>query len=385
MTRRELLGPLALLLAHTPTRDMRVKRSVPSKTRQRQKPSLPEGRSERDQTAKAGSPGEGPGIAATVPVPERVASVPEALRSLGASIVWLSGALAGIGAILYALGYFITLANLRMLGLDPAALRYDATFYIERGAGFLLKSASYAVQDVLPPILLALGFPVAFYGSRLLRKLARRLAVLAPFRRFIQNEEVWWAPLFLLLVVLVYQVYQIVRDHSEQMSLSDLLYSAGDPGLGGPIRKLIVCGKEEELRGRFDIFLRQQVLIGVLLMLAWGLKRARPWGTFWTAPFAIVSAISVVVFAISAVLLPAEYGILMLPNKFPQAQVRFKHPMEPAGGMRVMMYLLNKTESEFVFWESDHQSIVWIPSRMLASAEIFGLSKIIKSSEKGCE
>ena len=50
-----------------------------------------------------------------------------------------------------------------------------------------------------------------------------------------------------------------------------------------------------------------------------------------------------------------------------------------------MMYLLNKTESEFVFWESDHQSIVWIPSRMLASAEIFGLSKIIKSSEKGCE
>ena len=76
-------------------------------------------------------------------------SVPPAVRTLGGTIAWLSGSVAGIGAIFYAFGYLITLANLNMLGLDPLAFRYDPTFYIQRGASFLLLVAIDVVQQVL--------------------------------------------------------------------------------------------------------------------------------------------------------------------------------------------------------------------------------------------
>jgi hypothetical protein len=255
---------------------------------------------------------------------------------LGATIAWLSGAAAGIGAIFYAFGYLITLANLQMLGLDLAALRYDPTFYIGRGAGFVLLSAVYAAQGPLPPlILLALGYLIAFLGGPLLHKHVWRLAMVQPFRSFTQHQEVWKTLAYPLLLLLLYLQLPNHFWFPEEMSLSGVLYSARDGGpAGDSIWKSIVCGEGDLLQRRFRIFVDQQVWIGVLLLLAWGLNRARRWGALWTAPF-------VVVFAISTVWLPLEYGKLALLNKFPQALVQFEHPMETAGGP-VIMYLVKQ-------------------------------------------
>jgi hypothetical protein len=47
------------------------------------------------------------------------------------------------------------------------------------------------------------------------------------------------------------------------------------------------------------------------------------------------------------------------------------------------MYLLNKTDSDFVMWDARQRKIIWVPARLVASAEISAgrtLSQIIKSS-----
>jgi hypothetical protein len=78
-----------------------------------------------------------------------------------------------------------------------------------------------------------------------------------------------------------------------------------------------------------------------------------------------------VVFAVSATFLPLVCGALALPNKFPQVLIRFEHPAEMVGPTPGTMYLLNKTDAEFVLWDPHRRKVVWVPSRMLASAEIF--------------
>lgn len=45
------------------------------------------------------------------------------LKAVAKFIGWLSGSLAGIGAILTVFGYLITIANLRLLGLDVSLKR----------------------------------------------------------------------------------------------------------------------------------------------------------------------------------------------------------------------------------------------------------------------
>jgi hypothetical protein len=301
---------------------------------------------------------------------------------LGGTVAWLSASAAGLGAIFYAFGYLITLANLYMLGLDLIAFSYDPTFYIRRGANFLLLSAIdvaeflFALFEGLAPgfLIAFLGILIAFLGSRLLRRRGWKVATKQPFRHFTEHQQVWKVLAYLsLLPPLVYLLLTRVW-FPDALTVSGVLYHAGNAGAaGGQIREWIVSGNERELHNQYAHLVQQQVVIGVLLLLAWGSTRAWRWSALLTAPFAVL-------FAISAACLPLEYGTLALPNRFPPALIRFEHPAEMAGAPPVAMYLLNKTESEFVLWDSYHRKIVWIPSRMLASVEILesqALSQII--------
>jgi len=143
----------------------------------------------------------------------------------------------------------------------------------------------------------------------------------------------------------------------------------------------IQAGREELLLDRYAILVNQQVVIGLLLLLAWGLNRAWRWNALLVAPFAVV-------FAISLAWLPQEYGKLALSNKFPQALIRFEHPAEATGQPAATLYLVDKTDNEFVLWDAHQRKIVWVATRVVASAEISGsrtLSQIIRSSEEASQ
>jgi hypothetical protein len=99
------------------------------------------------------------------------------LKGIAAFSGWLTGALAGVGAILYALGYLVTRAHLNFLGVSGL---FDQSnfFFIQEGAMFLLDVAVIIARTLLP-ILVVLGIiaavlVVAGYG------IARILASRAP-------------------------------------------------------------------------------------------------------------------------------------------------------------------------------------------------------------
>ncbi len=340
--------------------------SARTRTRRRQSEPLSEGRSVTDRAA------DKPAEKTDAPAPS--GGVLAALRTLGATVAWLSGSIAGIGAIFYAFGYLATLANLHLLGLDLLALHYEPTFYIQRGAGFLLLSGMDIGQFWFG---LFVAAALGLLGWRLVGRRGWRLASHQPIRSLNRHRAVWAVVAYLALLVLLALQLRAHFLFPEDLAVSGVLYPASEgAAASSPIREWILSGKDGLLQDRYAIFVNQQVVIGVLLLLAWALNRAWRWSAFLTAPFAVV-------FAISLAWLPLVYGKLALPNKFPQALIRYEHLAEPASQQPASLYLLNKTDSEFVLWDAQRRKIVWVPSRTVASAEIFEsrtLSQIIKSS-----
>ena len=95
------------------------------------------------------------------------------LKGIAAFTGWLTGALAGVGAILYALGYLVTRAHLNFLGVSGL---FDQSnfFFVQEGAMFLLDISVIAARTLLP-IVVVLGVIAAvlsIIGYRVGRLLA---------------------------------------------------------------------------------------------------------------------------------------------------------------------------------------------------------------------
>jgi SAM domain (Sterile alpha motif) len=314
-------------------------------------------------------------IAATDAKAPAPAAVPVGLRALGGTIAWLFGATAGVGTVLYAFGYLITQANLQMLGVELLDLRYDPALYARRGFEFLQLSAMLVGQV---QFWLLLGLALGFLSWHLIEKASRRLATKQPFRCIGGRREVWRAIAYMVLLLLLARQLKAHLWFPEDLMVAGVLTDSA--AAISSIRAWILSGKEDLLLERYAILVNQQVVIG-LLLLAWALNRAWRWNALLVAPFAVV-------FAISLAWLPQEYGKLALSNKFLQALIRYEHPAEPTSQPALTLYLVNKTDSEFVLWDAHQRKIVWVPSRIVASAEISEsrtLSQIIRSSEKASQ
>jgi hypothetical protein len=118
----------------------------------------------------------------------RTASLLASLRTVGSAVAWLSGSLAGIGAIFYAFGYLITLANLDLLGVDLLIFRYDPTTYIHRGSDFLLLSVIIVAKAWGSAFVVAvLGFLV----SQMPRVREAKLWTKQPFYHIGEHQDLW--------------------------------------------------------------------------------------------------------------------------------------------------------------------------------------------------
>jgi hypothetical protein len=313
--------------------------------------------------------------ASTVPV-TRTASVLASVRTLGSAVAWLSGSLAGIGAIFYAFGYLITLANLDLLGVDLLVFRYDPTTYIHRGSDFLLLSVIIVAKAWGPAFVVAV---LGFLGSQMPRVRKARLWATQPFFcRIGEHPDLLKAAAYLAILALFAR--ELLWAHSafqEDMAASGVLYpTAGSGAAESRVREWIVTGKQGQLYDHYAAFVAQQAVIGALLLAAWGLTRAWRWRVLLTAPFALGSALALA-------WLPLEYGKLVLSNKFSQVLVRFEQSTVATSQPPATMYLLNRTDTDFVLWAADQRKIVWIPARTVTSAELSAsrsLSEIIQSS-----
>src|SRR5260370_365051 len=238
---------------------MCVAHSAEPKTRRRQRASSAEGRRKQDRIADAGPRSERAGTT----VPSRGPAFPAGLQTLGSAITWLSGALAGIGAIFYAFGWLATLSNVRMLGLESGSLHYDHLFYVQRGAIFFLYTVVATWRSLLLAIALVLLILYTFLGLRLLYQRSPRLGIMQPFRSLTGRPGTWqgiaYAGLLLMLAL------QLQTRLEPQGFVSGILRGAVDEGsAGGSIRELILSGNDLLLRDYFTLLAVQQVWIGAL-------------------------------------------------------------------------------------------------------------------------
>jgi hypothetical protein len=295
------------------------------------------------------------------------------LKAVGKFIGWLSGSLAAISGVLYGLGYLVTLSNLYSLGLNFYLFDFDPSFYLTRGANFVLYFTRWFFQTLLylivliSPILL-LGFGVyrrrAWISDRLPAK--GRAAV-----DYVRNRPlIWRGVLFAaLFAVLVQDVWVRFEGFSTILDESHNLF---DPLESGPQEP---GSQKSEPRKPGEVILFYQLFLieaAVLLYLAWRVTAAWRFRALMAAPFALVLAMSVVT-------LPMIYGILVISNEFPAIRVITGEPGAETRSSE--LYLLSKTDNEFILWDSNNRKVLWLPLSSVRRAEI-GRSKALPARAK---
>jgi hypothetical protein len=294
------------------------------------------------------------------------ARVPAGLQTIGGALAWLSGAIAAIGAILYAFGYVASIGYVRMLGLELTELRYDYTFYLQRGGSFFLLLIVEIVPFVFCVLLLVLGVVALWHGLRswfLNAPVVRRLS-----QRNVNWRMIVYFGLFLLLALQL----STHLSYPEWMAVSGVLARPDDvsPAASG-IRNLIVASNERVLRSQFTYLAVQYVWIGTLLFLAWRVCCTQRRGLLMTAPFALV-------FVISTIYLALDYGTLMLPAKFQETEVQ-------RNNTTTTMYLVNRMEDRYGLWNPCDRKMEWLPSDQIGKrGDKQTIEHILASARKLC-
>ena len=287
------------------------------------------------------------------------------LKTAATFIAWLSGSLAAIAAILYGLGFLVTLSNLHLLGLDPLVLSFEPAFYVQRGAKFTLYVVRLMFKVLLGPLVVlvivtALLALVRKFGSAD-RAFARvQDAVLA----LAGKRDAWPIVAYsLLLLILLIQMLPTYANLTDLLNVSDLLFEPADAD---------TARYDPEARAVRDALLRRDTsdptpaaLLGtkflfavffflesaVMFWLAWWLTlrwRAR---ALLITPFALVLAM----FLVS---LPMIYGVIVLPNQFATARIVTKAGREGIDGE---YFLLNRTADALVLWNQREAGLLWLP------------------------
>jgi hypothetical protein len=314
------------------------------------------------KASEANQPLDTPPVMDTQGLSGKELVIPTSLRALAGAIAWLSGAAAGISAIFYVCGVLVTTANLHMLGLDPLALRYEATFYMHRGGQFLLVTAIDLGKTSF--YFFAFG-GLLFLAIGAVLPILRRTIMRTRLWRFVDFPNFWKTVAYLSLLALLFQQVATHLTMPQAVNVSDMLYARHDAlnfGKAEPtdqIRQWLICGKQVSLEGFFIEYGSQHIFIGLLLAVSWALTRLWRWGFLLTTPFAII-------FLISCFLLTFVYGKLVVLNKFPAAIVQFERPTEMTNKK---LYLLNKTDNDFIFWEPSGRKVEWVPIRAIAGIE----------------
>lgn len=112
------------------------------------------------------------------------------LRTLGAFVGWLSGAVAGVTAILYAFGFLATLAHQRLFGLVWASITRDSLWYIGLGGQVIVAWALDAILWLL--LLFLVGETWRLAARHLTSRFSARRIRLAAFVAWSDRHALWF-------------------------------------------------------------------------------------------------------------------------------------------------------------------------------------------------
>lgn len=295
-------------------------------------------------------------------------------------IAWLSGSLAGVGAILIACGYLITIAKLHLLGLDFLILNYDAQYYLRRGGSFFPDIAYEISRTFLALLLMIVLLSTIFVllYSFLIRasSYARLKSFINKIRDHLSRHSLQYRSFVLvfLLIILLYQLLPRLEElFINPLKVSNLLYDVTEQQSAS--EKNTVIRFIEEGRGNFHHVLISVVMSGAILLIAWRVTSTLPLRVILVSPFMIV-------FIIYVLLLPMVYGLFRTPIEF--------SPIEISPTNRLVskysgtFYLVNKTDKEFVLWNRKNGKLLWIPKDEVSAASVGRSESFVEThKEKG--
>lgn len=292
--------------------------------------------------------------------------IKEAAKLIG----WVTGALAGIVAILYACGYLIIQTQLHLLGID-ALLPSGREYYLQEGAAFFIVTGQKLGLLLLGLIALILIFYIPIAIAAKSQKGAKYFARLKV--RFLGIHErhkwLWQAAALLLMVVLLF--FPLVNDldlFRAPLELSGLLHSAGDDSLAGSrssnantVGRWVLSGDARSLDNFYYNLLMHCLFAALLAMAAQGITSAWPLKSLIAFPFLLV-------FVIYLLLLPLDYVVLEKRIEFPA--VTFISTYDKVSNESGALLLLSKTDQEFILWDEVRKRALWLPRDKVVKVEI---------------
>lgn len=307
-------------------------------------------------------------------------------KGIAASVGWLTTYLGGIGAILYGCGYLITQAQSNLLGID-VIVGFNQEQFVQEGAKFFLSlgiERGMLADAFLNLFLMAGLFAVLIFLPTLLVCLIKKMNIrdfLAQqqerYTRYSERKVWWWRiAAYLALVSLLLFLVEDPQRFNDPLEVSNLLYAnreiSKNPSVE-PTRTLLVNGDTGALRHYFEGAMLMWLKSVVLLLLVW--RIASPWRhrLLAVSPF-------VIIVGINTVLMPMLYGVLQKQIRFPVIALRPSNvsPINTSG----KFFLLNKTDAEFVIWDTVGQKILWMPISGIESAEISQVEHLFKSNTR---
>lgn len=298
------------------------------------------------------------------------------LRATTVFIGWLSGSLAGIGALLYACGYLVTRAHLHLLGIDGFLTSSNERF-IQQGANFVAITGELLIAKVLGllQIFLVLAIvPVLVYVlvSRRRRRRGGRLGTgwsAAKARAVALHARLPWSTdvsvYLVLLALLFFYVLAYRRDFFPPLRVADLLYADVSP-TGSEIQDRIRCwlltANTARLRTHYSALVDAHLIALGLLVVAWRVTALRGRPLVMVAPF-------LAVFALYTVYLPMLYGVLVHSTTYNVVTVVNRAERGP-GESESRLFLLQKTSNEFVVWDAAEKTVLWLPADAVAHARV---------------
>lgn len=324
------------------------------------------------------------------PLPD-AAGAKAILSGLKGFFVWLAGSIAGISAVLYAVGFLVTRAHLSMLGLY-GFVAYSNDVFLQEGAKFFIVVGHEVLRGTAAPLLslfavfAALCFALqpllaatrlAAWCKRRLRgvgdaiyRLGKRMSIPPSTLRELLRRAVFVA---LLFVALEY-AGDALGPSISPLCLSNLLYAgahvtqcpASLQEQSNQLLAMVTSANSDGLsRAFYDLFYTVATLV-IASYLAW--RVAQPWRyrSWFISPLIAVSLLFVI-------LLPMDYGVLQRPVSYPRIELAPDLRHETGRGV---LFLMNKGSGEFVLWDESAKQLLWIPTSGLTGAEIKGVEDL---------
>ena len=300
------------------------------------------------------------------------------LKGIAGAIGWLASSLAGIGAILYASGYLASVAQAHLLGLTNV-LAFSHDRYLEAGGDFFVVVGAELLQVMLVLVvaLAAVAVPMLIVLWLCLAALRRwapgrlagaqtRLARLVAERHF----ELRVAGCILLFLALL-RVAEDPASFAELFRVSDLLLI--DPQtLSGEAGRMLMSGDARRLDAVFSRCLYLELAAGTLTIAVWHLAAGWRLQLLVVSPFAMTCLLY-------TIFLPMLFGILKHRIEFPTVTVTLPKDLAgaPASGA---LFLLNKSESDFVLYDATERKVLWLPKDALKGMVVTGVEPLLRRS-----